>query len=200
MVFYKNLYTMPDSTFRGVIDFLGDIGIYDVVLPFILIFTVVFAILEKTKVFGFEEVDGEKYTKKNLNSMTAFVIAFLAIASTRVVATINESMANITVLLLVLISFLLLIGTFFKEGEDVYLEKGPWRTWFMIGTGIAVALIFLHAIPTDDGEPWLEWFWDYLEDNWDQNWVGSLILVVVVIAIMFFIVRDYPKRTKKDDD
>ena len=189
---------MPESTFRGIIEFFGDIGIYDVVLPFILIFTVVFAILEKTKVFGTEKIGEETYTKKNLNSMTAFVIAFLAIASTRVVATVNQSMANIAVLLLVLVSFLLLIGTFFSEDEKVYLEKGPWRTAFMIGTGIAVLLIFLWAIPTADGQPWLEWFWEYVEDKWDTNWVGSLILVVFVVGIMFFITREYPKKSKNN--
>jgi len=191
---------MADSTFGEIIEFFGEIGIYDVVLPFILIFTIVFAILEKSKIFGVEKIDDVPYTKKNLNSMTAFVIAFMAIASTRVVAAINESMANIALFLLVLVSFLMLIGTFFKDGEDVYLKEGPWRLWFMLGTGLGVLLIFLHAIPTEDGEPWLEWFWDYMTDNWDTNWVGSVVLVIVVVALMFFIVRDYkPKKVKKED-
>ena len=39
------------SGFRGVIDFLGKLGVYDVILPFLLIFTIVFAILEKTKIY-----------------------------------------------------------------------------------------------------------------------------------------------------
>jgi len=56
------------SAFRGVVDFFGEIGLFDVVLPFLLVFTVVFAILEKTKVFGIEEIEGKKYTRKNLNS------------------------------------------------------------------------------------------------------------------------------------
>ena len=53
------------STFRGALEFFEDIGIYDVILPFLLIFTIVFAILEKTKVFGTEEIEGTKNTKKN---------------------------------------------------------------------------------------------------------------------------------------
>ena len=68
---------MAESVFRGVISFFGDIGLYDVVLPFLLVFTIVFAILEKTKVFGVEEIEGKKYTRKNLNAMASFVIAFL---------------------------------------------------------------------------------------------------------------------------
>ena len=61
---------------RWVINFFGELGIYDVVLPFLLVFTIVFAILEKTKVFGMEEIDGKKYTRKNINAIVAFVVSF----------------------------------------------------------------------------------------------------------------------------
>jgi len=46
------------SMFRGTLEFFGEIGMYDVVLPFLLVFTIVYAILEKTRIFGVEEVDG----------------------------------------------------------------------------------------------------------------------------------------------
>ena len=32
-----------ESAFRGVIEFFGVIGVYDIVLPFLLVFTIVFA-------------------------------------------------------------------------------------------------------------------------------------------------------------
>lgn len=179
-----------ESVFRGIIDFFGDIGIYDVVLPFLLVFTIVFAILEKTKILGTEDIDGKKYTKKNLNAIAALVMAFLVIASSRLVALINEAMGNIVILLLLAIGFLLLIGSFFREGEDVFLEKGPWRTLFMVLMFIGIALIFLHAVRTDDGESWLEWFWDYLEDHWETNFVASLIFIVLVVLFMWYIVRE----------
>ena len=65
------------TQFREIINFFDNIGIFDVVLPFLLVFTIVFALLERTKVFGVEDIEGKKYTKKNLNSVAAFVIAFL---------------------------------------------------------------------------------------------------------------------------
>ena len=104
-----------ESVFRSVLSFFTDIGIYDVILPFLLVFTIVFAILEKTKVLGTEEIEGKKYTKKNLNSMVAFVMAFLVVASAQLVRIINETMANIVLLLLISVSFLLLIGSFYRE-------------------------------------------------------------------------------------
>ena len=103
------------STFRGVIEFFLDLGIYDVILPFLLVFTIVFAILEKTKVLGTEKVEGEEYPKKNLNAMTAFVVAFLVVLSARLVSLINEAMANVVILMLVAVCFLILIGVFYGK-------------------------------------------------------------------------------------
>ncbi|MBI4149215.1 hypothetical protein HY491_02105, partial [Candidatus Woesearchaeota archaeon] len=72
---------MAESAFRGMIGFLDTIGIYDVVLPFVLVFTIAFAILEKTRVLGTEEIDKVKYTKKPLNALVAFVISFFVVGS-----------------------------------------------------------------------------------------------------------------------
>ena len=99
---------VQESAFRGIIGFLDKIGVYDVILPFLLVFTIVFAILEKTKVLGLDKIDGKEFTKKNLNSMVAFVISFLVIASTQLVSVINEVMANVVLLLILAVSFLML--------------------------------------------------------------------------------------------
>ena len=99
------------STFRGALEFFEDIGIYDVILPFLLIFTIVFAILEKTKVFGTEEIEGTKYSKKNLNAMASFVISFMVVASSQLVEIITEVSSHVIILLLVSIFFLILVGS-----------------------------------------------------------------------------------------
>lgn len=189
-----------ETAFRGVISFFGDIGIYDVVLPFLLVFTIVFAILEKTKVLGTEKIEGKEYTKKNIDSIVAFVIAFLVVASSRLVATINEAMANIVLLLLVSVCFLLLVGSFFKEGEGVFLEKGAWRTFFMVIMFIGIVLIFLHAIPTAAGESWLEWFWAYLSINWSTNFAASVILIVLIVIFIIWVTKSpTPKKQEKKE-
>ena len=36
---------VEESAFRGVINILAKIGVYDIVLPFLLVFTIIFAIL-----------------------------------------------------------------------------------------------------------------------------------------------------------
>jgi len=177
------------STFRGTLMFFDKLGVYDVILPFLLIFTIMFAILEKTRVLGTETVEGVKETKKNLNSMVAFVIAFLTIASSKLVAVINQTAAHIVILLLISVFFLLLIGSFMKESDSpVYLEK-PWSTIFMIIMFVGVLVIFLNALKTDDGRTWLMLGFDFLADFNNSTLVSSIVLLVVVVGFMMFIMK-----------
>ena len=91
------------SVFRGVIEFFGKIGIYDVILPFLLVFTIVFAILEKTAIFGREKPkEGtEEITRKNLNAMAAFVMAFFVVAASNIVEVIQSSLPAVTLVLVI---------------------------------------------------------------------------------------------------
>lgn len=176
------------SAFRGMIEFLDRIGVYDVILPFLLVFTAMFAILEKTRVLGMEEIDGVKYTRKNQNSMLAFVIAFLVIASSELVRAINEAMANVVLLILLSISFMLLVGSL-NTGDEEFALTGGWKTTFITIFFVGLVGIFLHAIQYKN-QPFLEWAWDYLQTKWNTNWFGSLILIAIMIGIMFYVTRD----------
>ncbi|MCK5281927.1 MAG: hypothetical protein KAK00_00825 [Nanoarchaeota archaeon] len=187
------------STFRGVIDFFDIIGLYDVVLPFILVFTIVFAILEKTKVLGTEEISGKAYTRKNLNAMVAFVMSFLVIASSKLVEIITTVSSQIVILLMLSVLFLLLVGSFYKDAEGGYL-KGGWQTFFMFVMFIGIALIFLGAIKNDEGDSWLEITWDYLSNEGQGgDAIGSIILLVVLVLFMVYIVQSpKPTESKKE--
>ena len=180
------------SAFRDIIEFFDRIGVYDVLLPFLLVFTIVFAIFEKTKVLGMEEIEGKSYTKKNLNAMASFVIAFMVVASSKLVQTITEVSSNMVVLLFLAVIFLLLIGSFYKEGELVALEGG-WRKLFMAIMFIGIIVIFLWAVKTDDGEPWGEYVIDYVVSNFNSTAVGSIVLMLVIIGFIMYIVQE-PKH------
>jgi len=177
------------SAFRNIIEFFNQIGIYDVVLPFLLVFVIVFAILEKTKVFGTEEIGGQKYPKKNLDAMAAFVIALLVVLSSKLVEIITKVSSQVVILLLLSVLFLLVIGSFYKEGEPVFLEGG-WKTFFMFLMFIGIAAIFLNTIKDNNGNTWLSMFWGFVSNGSGGNAVGSIILLVVIILAMAYAIRD----------
>jgi len=189
-------YTSPFST---GIQFLDRLGVYEVLLPFLLIFTLVFAILEKTRIFGVEEVEGVgEMPKKNLNSMFAFVTAFLVVASSRLVAAVNEAVANMTILLLLGFAFLLLVGVFHTGKEEMEL-KGPFKGILMWIMFVGILLIFLHALKTPDGTPWLYFAWGFVVTNIDTGAMGALILTVIVVGLMMYITSDQKDKNNKED-
>lgn len=187
------------SIFSGVIQFFITLGIYDVILPFLLVFTIVFAIFERTKVLGTEMVEGEEYSKKNLNAMIAFVMAFLVVASSNLVMIINQSLGNIVILIFVGVFFLLLVGIFYGEDHDGDILSKGWKTFFMILMFIGVLLIFLHAIPTSTGEPFLYYLFDYIAYNLASTTVSAILMILIVLGLMAFVIRE-PKRGSKKDD
>ena len=183
---------MADPSVLGnVIVFFQRIGIYDVVLPFLLTFTIVFAIFEKSKILGIEKTREGEYTKKNLNSMAAFVIAFMVIASSRLVETITSISANIVVLLLLGTFFLLLVGTFYapKGNEPIALEGG-WKTTFTVIMFIGIIVVFLDAIKTEAGISWLDQLFNYLGQFWTSTAVAAIILIIFLVVFVAVMVRE----------
>ena len=179
------------SAFRGTLEFLARIGIYDVVLPFLLVYTIVFAIFEKSRILGTEKIGDKQITKKNLNSMAAFVIAFLVIASSRLVEIITTVSSQMVILLLLSVFFLLLIGSFWKEGEVFLDPKSGWYMLFMFIMFIGIVLIFLNAMD------WLDIIFGYISQFWTSTAVSAIILILLIIGFMVWITWGGPKDEKK---
>ncbi len=181
------------SSFRGALDLFNRIGLYDVVLPFLLVFTLVFAILEKTRVLGTEEIDGTTYPRRNLNSMMAFVIAFFVIASAELVEIITKVSSWVVLLLLASVLFLMMVGSFLKPSEEGIFLEGAWQTMFMIIMFVSLVLIYLHAVG------WLELILDYVRSNWQSNLVATAIMLLIIFGALWFIVGGSPDSKKNKD-
>src|SRR3989338_872567 len=178
---------MADSTFRETFTFLEKIGVFDVILPFLLVFSITYAILEKTRVLGTEVVDGKTYTKKNLNSLTSFAIAFFAVASAQVVNVLTQISANAVILLFTSVLFLMLVGSFHQQTDDKgFALEGKFKTFFIIVMFVGLFGIFLNAIETD-GKSWLRWIFDWLSQFSTNISVATVVLIGLVIAAMIYI-------------
>ncbi|MBI4448523.1 hypothetical protein HY641_00660 [Candidatus Woesearchaeota archaeon] len=174
-----------ETIFGRVIDFFIKLGIYDVVLPFLLVFTIVFAILQKTRVIG----KMKEGSNKNLDSMAAFCIAFMVIASAQLVEIITQVSAQMVILLMLSVLFLILVGSFGGLTTDGGLSEG-WKNAFIWIMFVGIVLIFLNAIKMDNGQTWLEFAFDYLRQYWSSTAVASLILIIGVIYAVRAIVQE----------
>ncbi len=171
---------MPETTLGNAVGFLSAFGFFDVVLPFLLVFTVVFGVLEKTNFFG--------AGKKNLNAMVAFSIGFLVVAATQITAAIQLSIPKVAFILIFFISFLLIVGTLVgpsTTGLDIWsLIKGYTGSWavFVI---IAVSLlaIFLSSVG------WLDPIVSFFKDNVGSPALSTLIFIGIMTAVVIWIIR-----------
>ncbi|MDD5650579.1 MAG: hypothetical protein PHF86_09220 [Candidatus Nanoarchaeia archaeon] len=172
------------SPLANAIQFFQNFGLFDVVLPFLLVFTIIFAILEKTMILGKED----NKPKKNLDSMVAFVIAMLVIASNQIVTAFQVALPNIVLLIVISVSFLMLIGVFAVTEEFDFKKGHPgYYAAFVAFLLAGVILIFLYSIKMDSGLSWLEYGYNYAMANWGGSIVSSFILLAVVIGAIVFI-------------
>lgn len=186
------------SVIRGGISFLEKIGIYDVVLPFLLVFSISFAILEKTKVLGTDDYGGDKIPKKNINAIVAFVLAFLVVASSKLVQFLTTVSSQIVIVLVIIMLFLTLVASFQKESDDgIGLEK-KWKTGFMIIVLISVTLITFNALKTDSGESWLMHGMKFVVRYWSTNVFAAFVFLLGLVGFIMFLTN--PSGNTGSDD
>ncbi|RME54178.1 hypothetical protein D6777_04600 [Candidatus Woesearchaeota archaeon] len=174
------------------VQFLIDFGFFDVILPFLLVFTVVFGILEKTKIFGTEKVGDKEFAKKNINSMIAFVIAFFTIAAKEVVMALQLSLPKVALTLIIVVCFMLLAGSFMSDKEFSFENRKGWKITLTFIMFIAIILIFLDAFG------WLTPIIDWIVFD-ESVLLVPLVTLAVVIGTIVFVVGGKPKSSGGDE-
>ncbi len=176
------------SPLVNAVDFLKEFGLFDVVLPFLLVFAIVFALLEKTRVLGVEKHGGEEHPKKNLNATVSFVVALLVVSTNKVVTALNAALPNVVLLLVVLVAFLMLVGMFYKEGEfDFVKNHSGWVGFFVVALFVAILVIFANSIKTANGVSWLDAGLVWVIGNISGPIVTTIIFVVLAVGTMYLI-------------
>ncbi|MCX6711248.1 MAG: hypothetical protein NTZ02_04140 [Candidatus Woesearchaeota archaeon] len=188
------------SNFRETLTLFEQLGVYDVILPLLLVFTIVFAILEKTMVLGYEKIGDKKYTRKNLNSMVAFVTALLVVGSTKLVAMINETVSNTVLLLIMSVLFLILVGSFQKQTEEGVFLEGAWKNLFMIIMFVGIVMIFLNAFKLPSGESVLMAMFNGITSGisgsggLNGDVAGTIAMFAIMIGAIFFVTASGKKK------
>lgn len=122
------------SELMDILNNLSDMGLYDVALPFLLIFTLIFAILQKSKILG---------TQKNLNVIVSLVIGFMFIRNQQLVSLVNSFLPNVSMFIVVFLMLLLLIAIFL--GDDY---KG-WGNNLLAVAGIGSIIAIIWSLSGD---------------------------------------------------
>ena len=117
-------------------------GFFNVVLPFILVYAIVFGVLLKTKIFGDESSD----TARNVSNVVALATGFFVISATDVVEQLLGVIPQAT-FMLVMILFLLMMYAILglSTDEGLFGEKSIF-SYVKYLSFAAILLVFLLMI------------------------------------------------------
>ena len=166
--------------FVGGIQRLEAMGLSDVLLPFMLIFAVVYAILIKAKILG---------DKKNIHIVVALVISLLVVIphvtggyppGKDVVEMINSAVPNVSLIIIAIVMLLIMIGVF---GANINIVGTP-----LAGIVVVVSLLMILAIFGGSAGWWggvgLPSWLGFLNDPDTQ----ALLVVVLMFGVIIWVV------------
>ncbi|MFP4118644.1 MAG: hypothetical protein ACLFTH_01160 [Candidatus Woesearchaeota archaeon] len=175
---------------QGLIHSLQQWGVIDVILPFILIFTIVFAVLEKIQLLSKDEGQNRKYS-----AIIAIVMAFAVVVphvtgsyyyGFDVVEIINKALPQVGLLLVAIVMMLLTIGLW--TGKTPSGDKGA-GVWFTMISAAIVIIIFVASIGWWQAPYWL------------MRLLNSDIIALVIAILVFgLVIKWISSPGKKSED
>ncbi|MEM4230700.1 MAG: hypothetical protein QXF25_02395 [Candidatus Pacearchaeota archaeon] len=143
----------------------------EVIFPFVLVFTLLFAILEKTEVIG----------KNKQNHALISLAVSLILVATPARSVITSLAPFFAVLAVVLLIFMLLWG--FVLQDKVKIE-GSLKTLSLIVIIVSVAIAVLSATG----------YWEKIINLFKTDWgILANIIILVVIGVAAFVIVKYSK-------
>ena len=136
-------------------------GVFDFLLPVLLIFAVVFGILTQTKVLG---------EHRGVNFIIAAVVALLAMRLSIVSEFFALLFPGLGIGVAVLVVILIMAGLFMSDAN--------YKTWLptFFWSGIVIGLIIVVSVLNDFA--WFGSFW------WQQNWISIVWIVALVVILL----------------
>lgn len=149
---------------------LESYGFTDVLLPFFLIFTILYATLSYSRMFG---------EKKQVNIMISLIISLLVVIPhvTRtyppgmdVVTIINQAIPQVMILVVAIIMFMVLVGMFGKK-----IKIGPVFGLIVLLAVVALVYIFGQAAG---------WFGQTRFDTWLSEDLKMLVVIIIIFGLV----------------
>jgi hypothetical protein len=184
------LFQYGGGIFQDTFYYLQQWGILDVLIPFMLIFTIVYAVLQKINIFAKKDATGKDIgAGKRFNAIIALAITLTAIIphvlgtyppGTDIIVIINNSLPEVVLLIVAVLLLMIMLGLVYGEWPAGTALAGIAA----IGSAVILIGIFLSNIITI---PILS----YLDPQ-----LQTLIVVIVVFGLVFLYVT-YESEGKK---
>ena len=158
-----------------------------IIYPFLLVFVLLFAILQKSKILG----EG----KSQIDAMVALVIALIVVAVGWATDVITKMMPFLAIAVVVMLVFLIIYG-FVASGKEGFEIPDNLK----IGAGILAAIVVIIALLVATGQ-WDKVYNSLFKGGEISDLWSNIILILVIIAAVLVVLFSGRKRKggeKKD--
>jgi len=146
---------------------LESFGWYDVALPFVLVWVLVYAVLQKANIFGSQS--------KNFNMIISLAAAFLFIRNEYFISIMNKFLPNVSILLLVVVLFLAIVGLFGGSSS--------WRGIPLFLVMIVAGISIWWAFASSAYGSWVP-LWARISPATQGYFI--VVIVIVVIGVLLY--------------
>ncbi|MBU2104184.1 MAG: hypothetical protein KKF67_00195 [Nanoarchaeota archaeon] len=138
-----------------------DAGIFSLLLPFLLIFALVYGILDKTKIFE---------NNKAISPIIGFVVALISLQFEMVPRFFSEIFPRLGIGLVIFLVALILLG--------MLAPNKSWMTYTFFGIGAIILIVIL--VKTAGALNWSAGYW------WSENWpiVAGAVFILAILGVI----------------
>ena len=176
MVLSLPIWFMQTFRFEDLLFSLENIGLFQFILPFLLIFAVIFGVLSWTNMFG---------GNKGVHVIIAVVIGLLAIRWSVYTDFLNIISPKLGVGLVIILVLVLLMGLFIPADSQAIMG------WVMMAVGVVIAIVIFAQTYSDFG------YGGYVT----SDLIGWVVITALLIGILVVIVlgnnSSKPSTSKK---
>ncbi len=164
------------GNYEGALYWLKDFGIIDVIIPFALIFTIMFAVLQKVKVFS----------DKKFNAVIAVCISLITVIphvlhlypnDYDVITILNSALPEVSLVAIAIVLFLILTGLMVGKQHGRFRVVRTVAPWVALGL---ILFIFSRAIFSYRVPEWLRFL--------DNPALGTTLVMILVSAVVIALV------------
>ena len=159
-----------------VTTFLSSPLLIQVILPFVILFAVVYAILQKTKTLG---------DNKTLNIVVSLALALIAVSFASPTNIITKIIPLFAIAIIVVLVLTMIFA--FSEGKEKFeMNKGiKYAIWGT--TGFAIIVVIL----------WASGIWTYLTEKTNSELLWNIIFFVIIAAVIGIVAAGSGGEKKK---
>jgi len=148
-------------------------GVFEFLLPFLLVFVIFFAVLQKIQIFPSTKV----------NAVLSVILGLLIVTQFEIVQTMTNFLPKVSLFLVIAVMFMFLIGLF-----GINMTEGFSGIFLGIATLVSLFVMYWALGPSIGISNLSIPYW--ITDN------QSLIIVLITVAVIWFVIANTNKKKR----